>query len=620
MADTCDFPGVRLAPVIHYAIGPVAYVTFTEHVGDVRLKRTDEFSFSTIAVGGQEKLFQSLLPNKVYEIQVLNRCGQYVVAGTIDTKTEAQDPILVSPELYKAIRDFQNQAESATPLGQFLESRQDVAFFEKVYFIQQYFLNGQPITTFSGTTLPHYMPPTICNCKFVFNILQNAVPGNIANGEIIPRKESQPKKKISGNDNTAYWWTRHSKGPAKWHVLLTEGSKAGGTEHTWRMRMADSTATVGTHYAHLRYNLLCTNYQQVPADCFCNKQLWLYWRYDTEVCAFAEKHPEGWGGKKAVAAAEDVAVAVIRRDGNNIPIVPGGGGKVIRATSECEQTVNPQFWANAGTLALNIAGVVFGLSSGDTLNQTQQQLFNLGLNGLTSSITNLINTPYYSANFCENLNCKEENASWGDTVVYMQPNQPINLYLFSNSSLLAGGKRSWYSWSRTLSSYYLTGYVPGGFSSQEEPYCCTKKYANWVLGSESGPHTTDELKREVGIILGAWAPWPFPSDPWTGATQIPYEIYAMSVPVVECPDGGGLIGEGDDREALKTKSETALPNTYRLLVFDTSGRLLLQTNQEILPPDLRQYLREKMPFAASGVYLVQAVSASDKKSFKVFLD
>ncbi len=474
MADTCDFPVVRLAPVIHYAQGPVAYVTFTESVGDVRLKSTEETSFSNISVAGQEKLFQGLLPNKIYEIQVLNRCGQYVSAGTIDTKTEAIDPILVSPELYEAIRDFQNQTATVVPLGQFLNERQDVAFFEKVYFIQQYFLNGQPISVFSETALPYYMPPTVCNCKFMFNILQNAVPGDILNNTILPRVEFQTKQHLGGNDNTAYWWNRNTKGAAKWHQLLTEGSKAGGTNHTWQMRMADSTATVGTQYGHLRYNLFC-NINEVPADCQCEKQLWLYWRYDTEVCALAEKHDEGWGNKAAVAAAEDVAVAVIRRDGNNVPIVPGGGGRVIRALSECEQTVNPQFWANAATLALNIFGVVNPL--GDTI----------GLSQLTNSITNLINTPYYSANFCENLNCREETPCFGDTLVYMQPNQPINLYLFSNSSLMAGGKRSWFSWSRVLSDFYMTGFVPGGYPSEEEIHCCTKKI------------------RQLGAGLGVWS-------------------------------------------------------------------------------------------------------------------
>lgn len=622
MADTCDFPVVRLAPVIHYAQGPAAYVTFTENVSDVRLKRTDEISFSTISVAGQEKLFEGLLPNKVYEIQVLNLCGQYVVAGTIDTKTEAIDPILVSPELYEAIRDFQNQTETVAPLGQFLDDREDVAFFEKVYFIQQYFLDAQPISVFSETALPYYMPPTICNCKFVFNILQNAVPGKIVNGTILSDVRFQPKQHISGNDNTAYWWNRNTKGAAKWHQLLTEGSKAGGTDHTWQMRMADSSATVGTQYGHLRYNLVCSNFNEVPADCFCEKQLWLYWRYDTEVCAFAEKHPEGWGSKAAVAAAEDVAVAVLRRDGNNIPIVPGGGGRVIRATSECEQTVNPQFWANAATVAINITGVAFGLAAGESPSPAEQQLFNLGLNGLTNSITNLINTPYYSANYCENLNCREETPCFGDTLVYMQPNQPINLYLFSNSSLMAGGKRSWFSWSRVLSDFYLTGFVPGGYASEEEMHCCTKKYANWVLASESGPHTTDELKGEVGVILGAWAPWPLPIDPWTGAVQIPYEIYSMSVPVIECPGGGAFSGGGDDRAAEKPGhgSEGTLPNIYRLLVFDASGRLLLQTNQENLPADLRLYLREQMPAVPPGIYFIHATSTSDKKSFKVFLD
>ncbi len=95
----------------------------------------------------------------------------------------------------------------------------------------------------------------------------------------------------------------------------------------------------------------------------------------------------------------------------------------------------------------------------------------------------------------------------------------------------------------------------------------------------------------------------------------------MAVPVEECPGGGAFGGGGDEREELKAKkSEATLPNTYRVLVFDASGRLLLQTNQENIPVNLKEYLRAQIPSAIPGIYFVHATSASDQKAFKIFLD
>lgn len=338
------------------------------------------------------------------------------------------------------------------------------------------------------------------------------------------------------------------------------------------------------------------------------------------MCAHAERHSEGWGPKNAVAAGEDIAVVVFRRDGTNLPVVLDGG--VVRATAECDRQVNPEFWAKAAKVALNIAGVVYGLSAGDTLTQVQQQIFNMGLQGLTNSISDLITTPYYSVNFCNSDNCREETPCFGDTLIYLQPNQPVNLFIFSNTSLMAGGKRSWFSWSRILSDFYLAGYVPGGYLSEEQMYCCTKKYGNWVLASESGaPHSTNELKKEVGNIFSAWAPWPFPTDPFSGIVQIPYEYYAMSVPVVECPNGGNFVG-GDDRETLTTEGMVFnhLPQIYTLYVFDLSGRLLYQKTSTRFPADFRSYLKTNLPSANTGIYIIQAVSAGDRQVFKTFLD
>lgn len=433
-----------------------------------------------------------------------------------------------------------------------------------------------------------------------------------------------PKRHISGNDDTNTWWNRNTKGAAKWHQLWTEGSKAGGSDRKIEMRMADSTTTVGTQYAALRYNLFCTNFEQVPSDCQCEKGIRLYWAYDTEACARAERHNEGWGGKNAVASAEDIASVVFNReDGSNSPAVIDGG--VARARAECERKVNAEFWANAASVAIRVAGVVYGISVGDTLNPAQQQIFNLGLQGLENSIRTLIQTPYYSSNFCNETNCIEKRLCWGDTLVYLKPNEPVNLYVFSNTSLMAGGKRSWFSFGRVLSNFYLAGYIPGGYTSEEQTHCCTKKYANWVLASELGaPHSTNDLKNEVSLIFSAWNPWDALPNNGPLQVQIPFEYGSTSVAVVDCPNGGAFTGgSGDDRASGQyTNQPIDLDaRVYSVTVFDLSGRNLFQEKSFGLPADWRNFLANHwFTPPAQGIYIIHAISPSDSQTIKIFLD
>jgi len=600
--------------VVHYTQGTVAYVEFSEEVGSIQLKDQETGRLLPIWVGGRFKLIENLLPDKKYEVLTLSRCEVFESAGEIDTKSGEKETLDVSADLYEAIREFQQNESTAVSLSQFLSTREDVSFFEKVYFIQQYFLRGQTISTFSHTELPGFVPPAICNCKFVFNISQIAVPGGLnPDGTISPKTAFQTKKPMSGISYNAAWWNRNTKGAAKWHQLWTEGSKAGGTDHKYEMKMSDSTAIAGTQYGQLRYNLLCTNFEQVPADCMCEKGIYLYWRYDSEVCAHAEMHTEGWGSRNAVAAAEDMAIVVLKRDGSNTANVLDGG--VVRALAECERTVNNSFWTNAFGLAIGVASVVFGGGAG---------IFT-GIAGLAGKIDTFINTPHYSTNFCNSDNCKEVSLCFGDTLVYMQPNKPINLYLFSNTSLMAGGRRSWFSWSRVLSDFYLTGYVPGGYSSMEQTHCCTPKYGNWVLASELGaPHSTSEIKTEVGMILSAWAPWSFSQDPFSGVVQIPYEYYAMSVPVVDCPGGGNLQGI-QDRDRLNyytdpTSVEILKTVEHKILVFDLSGRLLHEGITFEVPADYKNYIKTHIPNLLTGVYVIHDLSLSGKKAAKVYID
>ena len=91
--------------------------------------------------------------------------------------------------------------------------------------------------------------------------------------------------------------------------------------------------------------------------------------------------------------------------------------------------------------------------------------------------------------------------------------------------------------------------------------------------------------------------------------------------MANCPEGGNFTGGGNDRNTPERDlSATEVPTDYRCRIFDVSGKLLYQGKPDALPVDFKAYLREKMPQVAAGIYFVQAVSTTEKKIFKIFLD
>ncbi|MCS6930519.1 MAG: hypothetical protein NZM43_13610 [Saprospiraceae bacterium] len=342
MADTCDYPVVMLSPVIHYTSGPRAYIELSEWVSHVRIREQGAAIFTNLEINGNKKLLNNLAGSKIYEVYTLSRCGEYELAGTINTYSGERDVIEVSSSLYKAITDFQTEETNSIPFTEYLNGRLDVPFFEKVYFIQRFFLKGALISEFSETNLPEVPTFSECVCSFVFNYTQFAAPGEMTNGIIVPKSQSQPKEPLHGNPYNAYWWGRETKGAAKWHQLWTEGFKAGSQDARYTMRMTDSLNTFGTQYAQLRYNYFCTNFAQLPQGCECRRQIWLYWRYDTRLGTFAKTLSGGTGSRNSIAAAEDIGLVILKWDGiQNTPYLIDGG--VARSAAECNLEVNPEF-------------------------------------------------------------------------------------------------------------------------------------------------------------------------------------------------------------------------------------------------------------------------------------
>lgn len=617
MEDTCDYPVLVLSPVIHYTFGPRAYIEFSGFVSSIRVREQGALTFSILEINDNKKLLSNLISDKIYEVYTMSRCGEYELAGVINTQDGEKDIIEVSSSLYEAITDFQTDEIDSIPFTEYLSARSDVSFFEKVYFIQQFFLGGASLSEFSETNLPSIPTLSGCNCRFVFNYTQFAAPDRLVDGIIKPKIEHKPKESFHGNDYNAHWWGRSTKGAAKWHQLWTEGFKAGAQDNKYTMRMSDSLTTFGTQYAQLRYNYFCTNFAQLPQGCECERELWLYWRYDTRLGTFAKTLR---GSSNALAAAEDIGLVILKRDGiDNIPYLIDGG--VARSAAECHRKVNPEFWATAAEVAFNTSFTVYGLVAGTDIPQNILPLFNQGVSGLTSSIQDLIRTPYYSQKNCDAGDDFERTLCFGDTMILLQANKPVSLFLFSNTGLMAGGKRSWHSWARVLSDFYVVGYVPGGFSHPNARHCCTPKIGNWVLATVPGaPFTMNGLLAQVGNIFTAWAPWPYPQDPGTNILQLPaYEYHSMSVNVANCDLEGLVDPDGNDQ---RTHGRDNASNTeeYEIRLFDFSGRIIFSNKITRSILDIRSHIRTLMPELPTGIYVIHISSSEGTSVRKIFID
>lgn len=610
--DTCRTPFVHHISVATYSAG---YAKAWVEVRDLepgqsfRYRKAGQstvYYFSPTAVEGTA-LIANLNTQSVYEVLVTNNCGEDVVIGYIDTQTGSKDMIDVSTRLYDAIVRYQTTPGQSMPFSQYLSIRTDIPFYERLTFFQQYYLDGAPLPVDNETELPLSLRPPLpmdgCQCKMIFNTVQAVNPGTLnADGTITPQiRDSDGKVKV-GN-KAYYWWVRQSKGAAKWHCVWMEATKAGPTDRSWRMTMPDSLH-ISPMRGQLRYNLLCNDYAELPADCGCRKPVSLYYEYDTELEVHAERHTEGWFEKNAVAAGQDIAVVALHYEGSNDMKVLRTNG--LSVSAECNLDMNSEFWVNSVDVARDIA--LLFIPDSNSLDYTAL------LNNLANSLQTLIQTPFYSDQACPAGELRQATLAMGDTLIYLEPNKPVNLYAFSFTNLMAGGKRSFFSWSRVNSDFHLTGYVPGGLLGGEQDHCCTRKIANWVLASDTAPLSTDDLKKEVGIILGAFSPWPVPPDPLSGIIPITTEYGWMAVSVNPLCDGHGLQDPPDDRNA------TAVGEKVQISLFDLSGRLLQQWKDVQHPGDVRQFILEQgVASPATGIYILQMSGECGSAVHKVIL-
>ncbi len=312
-ADTCRPPRLVAKAVVNYVDHSNAYFRVEgESEGQFFGYRLLASLESTQVVPDSGEIFiPDLLPDELYEFVTIDNCGEEVTLGVISTFSNAPSVtgIEVSGPMYSLIEAFQrDEAEGSVPLYDYVKDAENISIYEKISFVQSYFYKGQKFELDEGPVLPPYVPaPTTfddCFCVFVFNTSQNAVPGTLLpDGSILPNTavnedEYEGKLHLSGDGDSFWWWATSVKGAAKSQSIACEGWHAGANDYEVSTEVINNV-DASPYLGQVSFNLLCTNYANLPQACDCEKSIQVYYRYDTRVTAYGRKKGGGFLDKNA---------------------------------------------------------------------------------------------------------------------------------------------------------------------------------------------------------------------------------------------------------------------------------------------------------------------------------
>jgi hypothetical protein len=613
LADTCLPPHIVSTSVAHYKTFSNAYLGLYAIAENpvIRFKRPEDALFREATATGGALLLTHLESNSIYELFSQDNCGNSAMIGLVDTKTGRKEALDLSENLYNHIKKYLKEKDRGR-IYETLDRLQDVSIYEKIAFVQQFYLDGELL----DPAAENQMPPVgrsggdSCRCRFILNTSQLAIPSNqSSNPNVVNRVEAAQWPKAGLGNDASYWWNRHNKGAAKWHQVYTEGYGANqGQTLSYEQSYIDSNS-VAPQYAKLRVTLFCDGFQSQEFECACEKEFRFWWGYDTRLETYAVQHSGVSGSKRSFGIAEDIAVVIYKNEETEQTEILQAGA--ARSTANCNHLVNPDFWTKTTDLAGAIVSIFYPADSFNT--QT--------IDNVANTLAAFLQTPYFDTATCGNGSELTTTLVSDYEFKTIQPNQPVEVILHSMDKIKSGGMRGWYSHARITSNFYLAGYIAGGQQQNEGAYCCSPKFCNWIYATCDGPLDADNLERVVGSFLYSYQPWNMPADHQQGVVLLPGEFGwdAKSDPagctgvVVNPDEGEGFGAIGGNRHDL------APPLPVHVTVWDVSGKMVSQSTLDA-STDIRIMLASMRETLVPGIYFVSCKDPLGVETYKFFID
>jgi hypothetical protein len=609
--ENCAPPAIVANAVIRYNDFAKLYIQLENKESQIYLQKVGvkENPITTKSKNG-EWVFLQLELNKEYEILGRNSCGRDVVLTKINTAPSKSDALELSENLYTELSKWSMDSKGVR-LSQFLSHLSSVNYYERLYFYQMHLLKGEflkdnlmegsfpdvPTSSVSSQAIEN----NACSCTYIMKIAKIAFPGTPWDGQNF-RGNSDIYCHCDGwLQRSDFSWNAYSAaGPAKWQQL-TNGGHCGEDTQEWLTD--DSQTTNGSpYYAAIGFNLFCTNFDQVPETCDCEKTIPIAAKYFTKLDVSASA-PRAfgwcWGNRGATAAAEDWAVLVEHN------LKTGGvtalqAGKTA-AIAECSSSLNKDFFIELSNLALKVGVKLIQLQSSTngsgTLNGTDLTTF---ATDLGNSLKILIQTPAVNRTTCTDMT-KEASLITYNQQHKVKPNNPMEYVLFSFSALRNRGYTRWSTNSRIISEFMLAGILNGAASPNTADYCCSAPTGVWI--SETIPDLPS-IRPAIQYFFDLQFPGQFP------VVNTDYGLYVGNRPF-NCLGVGEIAHPGSTNFLITNQTDGVLltDNTknlsYNVVVSDVMGRIVYQASGKGDNQKIWDYKNEKQVLLNSGIYFVQ---------------
>lgn len=448
-------------------------------------------------------------------------------------------------------------------------------------------------------------------------------------------------------DPTGAFETRSEAGAAKFISLKQNGGGGGGTLIRSNLPISGDPQSITTQTSELSFFLGCITAgvlnTNLPEDCDCARPLHIYYEYTTNLRIKAQKRNCIWS-KGAEASAEDWAYVGVYH-GKTGNITPVAAGRATFNTS-CSSNWNPNFWIKFLDMVsplLQYYITTLDPNSGNQIPTTSQ------INQFVSGLQTLIQTPFAinDNNGCIDLE-RQAALVTGSKTYTLAPNSPIRVSLFSSYYLRTRGYGCWRAEAGVASDYYLLGVVES-LADPINDECCTKKYANYIVGSQSGGTTTitfplnavnnipNRLGR-VGFFLSIFGGWEgLPTVPGSGVVVLTHEFdnrllgpscirgqnderkgNRLSKMVNKSPKIDFSVFPSEANDILNIQVENEIDDNVKISIFNMNGQFIKAGYFDELESGIH-LLNMDVSSIPKGIYILQCESNTQRKNFKILI-
>ncbi|ASZ11115.1 hypothetical protein KTO58_19655 [Chitinophaga pendula] len=548
-----------------------------------------------------------------FTVSSTNSCGKEVKVGTFSTETDVKEQLSVSPKLFNKVSDYYYKPGQEN-VYQLIVGAQDISYYEKLSFVQEYLWDGQPfpanIDFVRGGKVIYYVTDAAffidikklleywdkiykskCNCK-VINVDATVSPnaGYVQpNGTVYPGYQSY----IEYNNSNSYKaWAGYSRlGAARYEQAWQEGKNSGGKQLIFG---GDPSYAVTPYYGRIWYNWICTNASGYPSSvCACPpKDIHITYRYDTELRSNLSNMPWGLQSKGANAHVEDWAILTSVDGAGNLTVLGANKASV-------DQSYNTSI---NGAFVKGVLDIVVAIVSAYV---TQGASIATSIPSIVNGINTLITTPLNNTQGDQG-----DLAQWytlldGQKKLQLTVNNPMRINLYSSGAIRLSGFTKWHNTGRIVSGYNLAAFVYCGKPDNAPSYCSSNGGAAWVMGTLV-PANLGGLKADVNTFYNQ-----------LGYYEYPYtEAGAKKVNCGQRLSGLSMERTPSAPSHITTTAEKLSAGPYTYEIYSLDGRKIgngVSAGKALELPVINRGFT-----APDGIYILQLKDITGQKSIIKF--